>query len=212
MNDMLRIHARELATALLLSAAAACASGPARGPQTATRQTPIANPADVRFMSGMIGHHAQALHIARWAESHGASASIRTLAGRIMNAQQDEIRLMQQWLRDHNQPVPQVDSTGHGAHGGDRAHHHQMPGMLTDAQLKQLDEAKGADFDRLFLQLMIQHHRGATEMVKELTNSQGAALDDTVFKLAADINVDQITEINRMQRMLATMVIGIPDP
>jgi len=75
--------------------------------------------------------------------------------------------------------------------------------MLTDAQLKELDQAAGADFDRLFLTFMIQHHRGAVSMVKDLFGSYGAAQDETVFKFANDVNVDQSTEIARMERMLA---------
>ena len=85
-----------------------------------------------------------------------------------------------------------------------------MPGMLTADQLKQLDEARGKEFDRLFLTLMTQHHRGAVTMVEELFRSQGAALDDTVFKLASDISADQTSEIERMQKMLFTLTTGIP--
>src|SRR4051812_44671760 len=98
--------------------------------------------ADIRFMSGMIHHHSQAIVISRWAPSHGASASVQTLAARIINAQQDEIATLQQWLRDRRQPVPAVDTakTTNGAE-----HAMMMPGMLTEAQLKQLDEARGAE-------------------------------------------------------------------
>ena len=86
-----------------------------------------------------------------------------------------------------------------------------MPGMLTDAQLRELDAARGAEFDRLFLTYMIQHHRGATQMVRELFGTYGAAQDETVFKFASDVNVDQTTEIARMQRMLAAMsALGAP--
>jgi uncharacterized protein (DUF305 family) len=81
-------------------------------------------------------------------------------------------------------------------------HDMQMPGMLTPAQMKQLDAARGREFDRLFLTFMIQHHRGAVEMVKELFGTHGAAQDETVFKFASDVNVDQTTEIARMERML----------
>jgi uncharacterized protein (DUF305 family) len=158
--------------------------------------------ADVHFMSGMIGHHAQAIVMARWAATHDASPSIRTLAERIINAQEDEIAIMQQWLRDRGQAVPSPDAHHHAAMG----HGPLMPGMLTEEQMKQLDAARGKDFDRLFLTFMIQHHRGAVTMVKDLIGAAGAAQDDTVFKLAADINVDQTTEINRMQRMLADML------
>jgi uncharacterized protein (DUF305 family) len=165
--------------------------------------------ADVHFMSAMIGHHAQAIVMARMAPTHGASASLRTLAARVINAQQDEIALMQQWLRERKQPVPEARPGMKMTHGGVE-HEMLMPGMLTDAQLKQLDQARGAEFDRLFLSFMIQHHQGAVTMVKELFSSQGAALDDTVFKIASDINVDQTTEIARMQKMLVALLTDKP--
>lgn len=162
--------------------------------------------ADVRFMTGMIGHHAQAIVMARLAPTHGASRTIRTLAARIINAQQDEIELMQQWLRERGQPVPEIHITGttlmvRGA--GDHAMH--MPGMLTQDQLLELDRARGADFDRLFLTYMIMHHRGAIAMVHELFGTDGAGQDPSVFKFAADVQVDQATEVARMERMLAAM-------
>jgi uncharacterized protein (DUF305 family) len=84
-----------------------------------------------------------------------------------------------------------------------------MPGMLTEEQMKQLDAARGKDFDKLFLTFMMQHHRGAVEMVKELFDSYGAAQDDLVFKFASDVQVDQTTEIARMQRMLVAISFGI---
>jgi uncharacterized protein (DUF305 family) len=161
--------------------------------------------ADVNFMTGMIAHHSQAILMARWAPSHGASESIQTLCARIINAQQDEIVLMQQWLRDRLQPVPEAKPGPMKMKMNGMEHEMLMPGMLTDAQLKQLDAARGPEFDRLFLTFMIQHHQGAVQMVKELTSSPGAANDDFVFKLASDINVDQTTEIDRMQRMLFIM-------
>jgi uncharacterized protein (DUF305 family) len=166
--------------------------------------------ADVHFMSGMIGHHAQAIAMAQMAPTHGASASIQTLAARIINAQQDEIALMQQWLRERNQPVPEARPTGMKMRHGGVEHEMLMPGMLTEAQMKQLDAARGQEFDGLFLNFMIQHHQGAVRMVKELIGSQGAALDDTVFKIASDINVDQTTEIARMQKMLVELLTGKP--
>jgi uncharacterized protein (DUF305 family) len=84
-----------------------------------------------------------------------------------------------------------------------------MPGMLTESQMKQLDQARGAEFDRLFLTFMIQHHRGAVSMVKELFDSYGAGLDETVFKFASDVNVDQSTEIARMEKMLVSLTLGV---
>ncbi|HEY6947343.1 MAG TPA: DUF305 domain-containing protein [Gemmatimonadales bacterium] len=168
--------------------------------------------ADIRFMSGMIGHHAQAIVMAGWAPTHGASASVRTLCERIINAQRDEIATMQQWLRDRGQPVPQADTTAMAMTMPRGEHEMLMPGMLTDAQLRQLDQARGPEFDRLFLRFMIQHHRGAVSMVQQLLGSYGAAQDEMVFKLASDINVDQTTEIARMERMLAALALGISSP
>jgi len=162
---------------------------------------------DVRFMTGMIGHHAQAVEMSLMAPSHGASQAVRTLAARIINAQRDEIFIMQQWLADRQKPWPHVDASGavHGAGGHDAHHGAMMSGMLTGAQMAQLRAARGAEFDRLFLTFMIQHHSGAVAMVRELLAAGGAAHNDTVFRLAGDINVDQTTEIARMQKMLAAL-------
>ena len=181
-----------------IAAAARARADSTRRPYTA---------ADIHFVSGMIGHHAQAIAMSRWAEGHGASATIRTLSGRIINAQRDEITLMQNWLRDRHQPVPEADPRGMKMDMGGTTHFMAMPGMLTDEQMKQLDAARGTEFDKLFLTFMIQHHRGAVQMVKELLDTPGAANDETVWKLAADVNVDQTTEITRMQQMLALLTI-----
>lgn len=169
--------------------------------------------ADVRFMTDMISHHAQAIKISRWAPTHTQDPSLNTLAARIINAQRDEITLMRTWLMDRGRPAPAVDSTGtvtmpmdtdneHAGHemGGDD--HSMMAGMLTPAQLDELRAARGEDFEILFLQRMISHHRGAVTMVDELLGSRGAALDETVFRLAADVKTDQSTEIRRMLTML----------
>ena len=168
--------------------------------------------ADVHFMSGMIGHHAQAIVMANWAPTHGASPSVRTLCERIINAQTDEIATMQQWLRDRQLPVPEASATGMKMVMDGVEHVMLMPGMLTEEQMKQLDAARGKDFDKLFLTFMMQHHRGAVEMVKELFDSYGAAQDDLVFKFASDVQVDQTTEIARMQRMLVAISFGIEQP
>jgi uncharacterized protein (DUF305 family) len=155
----------------------------------------------------MIGHHSQAILMAGWAATHGASASVRTLAERIINGQQDEIVSMQQWLRDRGKPVPEHGRMGMKGHSatGQAGHEHDrpMPGMLTETQLRQLDQAQGSEFDRLFLTFMIQHHRGAVSMVTELFGTPGAARDETVFKFANDVSVDQSTEVARMEKMLA---------
>ena len=158
--------------------------------------------ADIDFLSGMIHHHAQAIQIARWAPTHGAGAAVTRLTERVINAQQDEIVLMQTWLRNRNQPVPEPNPAGMPMMHEGVQHVVPMPGMLTADQLTQLDTARGAEFDRLFLTFMIQHHRGAVTMVRTLLDARGSALDETVFKLAADIEADQTTEINRMMQML----------
>ena len=162
--------------------------------------------ADIQFMGGMIGHHAQAIVMSRWAPSHGASPSLLILAERIINAQQDEIAAMQRWLRDRHQPVPDARPTGMRMIVNGVEHDMLMPGMLTEAQMKELDQARGKEFDRLFLTFMIQHHRGAVTMVNELFATNGAAQDITVFKMASDITADQTTEIERMQKMLASTI------
>jgi len=169
--------------------------------------------ADIDFMTGMIGHHSQAIVISRWAPTHGASSSVQTLAARIINAQQDEIRTMQQWLRDRQLPVPDGHAgmmmmNGTDMSMGDMKGEPLMPGMLSDAQLKELDAANGQKFDLLFLRDMIQHHEGAITMVKQLFDSYGAGQDEIVFKLATDANVDQATEIARMQKMLVAEMFG----
>ena len=159
-------------------------------------------------MSAMIAHHAQAIEIAAWSPTHGASRPLQILSERVINAQRDEIALMQQWLRERRLPVPEPTTPMGGA-----GHlHHEMPGMLSPAQLQELDQARGKEFDRLFLTFMIQHHQGAVTMVKQLASSQGAGLDDTVFKLASDISADQTSEIDRMQQMLAELMFGPQSP
>jgi uncharacterized protein (DUF305 family) len=205
------------ATLLALTAVtASCASGnqgayqQSNGAATAAAASdtvaPLYTRADIEFMDGMIAHHAQALLMASWADSHGASPTIRTLTDRITNAQKDEIVAMQKWLRDRHQPVPEADPHGMMMDMGGMHHEMLMPGMLTDDQLKQLDAARSKEFDRLFLVFMIQHHKGAVTMVDNLFATSGAAQDITVYKMASDISADQTTEINRMQKMLASMV------
>ncbi|MBO6620494.1 MAG: DUF305 domain-containing protein [Balneola sp.] len=163
--------------------------------------------ADVKFMTGMIGHHAQALIMSRLAPENNASSQVQTLAARIINAQKDEIATMQTWLRDRGQSVPEVHIDGlklmiHGT-GMDHSNHMNMAGMLSQEQLVELSNAKGKKFDELYLKYMIQHHQGAVTMVQTLINTDGAAQDEQAFRLSTDINVDQITEIERMKRMLS---------
>lgn len=165
--------------------------------------------ADVEFMIGMIGHHAQALIMSRLAPENNASEQIQTLAARIINAQNDEIASMQEWLRYRGQPVPEVHIDGLNLmiHGVDdhMSGHEDMPGILSQEQLEELADAEGSEFDRLYLEYMIEHHAGAVMMVRKLFATDGAAQEDQAFRLATDIQVDQITEIERMQLMLENL-------
>jgi uncharacterized protein (DUF305 family) len=154
-------------------------------------------------MSGMIIHHAQAVRIAGWAPGHDGSAAVQRMCERIVVGQADEIAILRRWLADRGEPAPPADSVHHGMPGMD--HGALMPGMLTDAELARLDSAKGPAFDRLFLTLMIKHHQGALVMVNTLFSTPGAGQDVTVFRIANDVHADQTTEIDRMQKMLATL-------
>jgi uncharacterized protein (DUF305 family) len=158
--------------------------------------------ADVEFMAGMIPHHAQAVVMAGWAPSHGARKDVAIFCERIVVGQGDEIALMQQWLRDRGQPVPDAASTRHRMKMNGVEHDMLMPGMLTDEEMAALDRARGPEFDRLFLTGMIKHHQGAIDMVDVLFKSYGAAQDETVFKFASDVYADQSIEIDRMHEML----------
>ena len=161
--------------------------------------------ADIEFMSGMFSHHAQAVQMAKWAESHNASKAVTIFCGRVATAQTAEIGLMQQWLAERRQPVPDADPRGMKMDMGGTTHFMAMPGMLTDEQMKQLDASRGIEFDRLFLTFMVQHHRGAIQMVDKLFGTPGAGQDEIVFKFANDVQVDQSTEIDRMMQMLEAL-------
>lgn len=159
--------------------------------------------ADVRFMNGMIKHHAQAVVMSRLAPTHGASEQVQTLAARIINAQQDEIASMQRWLRRREQPVPKIEMDGTRLMAdGTTIHGMDMMGVLTEEQIQELDAAHGRAFDRLFLKYMIEHHSGAVTMVDRLFSEDGAAQGEAAFQLASDIHAAQKTEIARMKRML----------
>ena len=151
--------------------------------------------ADVRFMQGMIGHHAQALEMAALLPERTRRDDMRLLAKRIEVSQADEIQMMQRWLDARGQPVP-----------GPHAHH--APGApLIEAALSPYDdlvEARGDAFDRLFLDLMIKHHEGALTMVKELYSSAGAGQESEIYAFASDVDADQRMEIDRMRGMLMT--------
>lgn len=151
--------------------------------------------ADVEFMQGMIAHHAQAIHMSRMAEAHRANPRVLKLATKIDQSQVPEIRLMQEWLRRYDQFAPDTSSWRTMT----------MPGMLTAEQLKILDAATGVAFDRAFLELMIQHHEGALQMVKDLFAVQGAAQEVDVNVFANDVVVAQTAEIGIMRQMLAEL-------
>ena len=152
-------------------------------------------PADVKFMQGMISHHAQALEMTALVPERAGSQSMRKLSQRIELSQADEIDMMQGWLRARGEKATDVHA--HHAHGATL-----MPGMLTPEEMRRLEQAKGKDFDRLFLELMIKHHQGALTMVEELLAQPGAAQDSDIFAFISDINADQSMEIARMGAML----------
>jgi uncharacterized protein (DUF305 family) len=157
-------------------------------------------------MSGMIGHHAQAITMAGLVPARGASQPVRILADRIIVSQRDEIDAMKVWLTQHGLPAP--DSSHHHLTHGPGA----MPGMLSPAQMKELEAAQGPEFDRLFVTLMIQHHQGALTMVDRLRRSPGAGQDSFVNQFAADVHAGQGAEIERMARLLVTLPLAGRSP
>ncbi|HEY6948331.1 MAG TPA: DUF305 domain-containing protein [Gemmatimonadales bacterium] len=186
-----------LLSRILPAAVAAFALAPGR----VAGQAPRYARADVEFMQGMIAHHAQALDMVALVPDRTTTESIRLLAQRIDISQRDEIRLMRSWLTERGQAAPDpVAAHGHRAGAG---HEMLMPGMLTGEQMARLAAVKGAEFDRLFLQLMIQHHQGALTMVKTLFGTQGAAQETPTFRYASGVDTDQRFEIERMQKLLA---------
>lgn len=166
--------------------------------------------ADVAFMTGMIHHHVQALIMAREAPSHGASERVQVLTSRILNSQLDEIHWMQAWLADRGLPVPEPDGLDPSKPGKEPLM--MMPGMLSADQMAELDAARGEDWDFLFLRYMIQHHRGALDMVDHLFASNGSGQGQAIFKLASDIVSDQQSDIDRMQQLLRRMAFGSNAP
>ncbi|MBS1817315.1 MAG: DUF305 domain-containing protein [Acidobacteria bacterium] len=150
--------------------------------------------ADVEFMQGMIGHHAQAVEMVELLKTHAGHPEMQALGKRIELSQTDEIKMMQEWLVARGQLAPDQF-----------AHHHEhmmMPGMLTPEQMQQLAAANGDAFDRLFLQGMIQHHQGAITMVDDLMKQPGAAQESEIYGFVSDVVADQSAEIERMQGML----------
>jgi len=167
-----------------------------------TRATPPQwSHADVEFMQGMIMHHAQAVEMTALIPSHTENKDLRSLGARISSSQSDEIKLMRRWLAARGEPVsvampgmPDMDKSGQSMP--------LMPGMLTPEQMDALRNARGAEFDKLFLLGMIQHHNGALIMVKDLFDSPGAGQDADVFNFATDVDSGQRAEIRIMQSML----------
>ena len=158
--------------------------------------------ADVKFMQGMISHHAQAIEMTELLASRSDRDVMRRLAQRIELSQEDEIAMMQEWLRSRGQAVADLDA--HHAPGWE-----PMPGMLTEEEMGRLEQAQAVEFDPLFLELMIKHHRGALTMVDTLLSQRGAAQDSQLFAFTSDITSDQSMEIDRMDAMLAELS---PDP
>jgi uncharacterized protein (DUF305 family) len=215
---------RRAAAAIALAALGGCAASPPRDTATVVRgpaavragadtaPRPAGRAADVQFMHHMMHHHAQALVMTALVPEHTAREDLRRLARRIDLSQRDEMELMRAWLVARGASVP-----GSPAYGGTGGHAHHtgassmsmdmtaMPGMLTAAQLGRLRGARGAEFDRLFLEGMIQHHEGAIEMVAALFRTPGAGQDAELFRFASDVDADQRAEIARMRQLLAAM-------
>ena len=162
---------------------------------------PPRSPADVEFMQGMIMHHAQAVEMTALIPSHTDNKDLRLLGAKISSSQSDEIKLMQRWLAARGESVsmimpgmPDMDTKGRPMR--------LIPGMLTPEQMEALRNAKGAEFDHLFLTGMIQHHNGALIMVKDLFDTAGAGQDADIFNFATDADNTQRAEIKIMQSML----------
>lgn len=191
--------------ALVLTVAASCSGtreGPSSPPPVTMSSPGTYTQADVAFMTGMIHHHGQALDMVALVPERSRSESVRTLAARIDATQRDEIRRMSAWLEARGETAPEPESyRDHIAHGM------RMPGMLSPEQMQQLTSATGDDFDRLFLEYMIQHHEGALVMVSDLQRD-GGGIGGEIYILAADVDADQRAEIARMQSLLTVLQRG----
>jgi uncharacterized protein (DUF305 family) len=166
---------------------------------------PPRSPKDVEFMQGMIMHHAQAVEMTALIESHTGNKDLRLLGARISHSQSEEIKFMKRWLEARGEPteMPMPKMSGMDMSGADMSSHQMlMPGMLTPKQMDALRKAKGAEFDRLFLTGMIQHHSGALIMVKDLFDTAGAGQDAELFNFTTDVDSGQRAEIRIMQNML----------
>jgi uncharacterized protein (DUF305 family) len=157
--------------------------------------------ADVEFMQGMIHHHAQAVEMTALIPSHTENKNLRSLGARISSSQSDEIKFMKRWLAARGESVPKEMPNMPGMDMS-RDQLPLMPGMLTPDQMNALRQAKGREFDHLFLVGMIQHHNGALTMVKDLFDTAGAGQDAEIFNFATDADNSQRAEIRIMQTML----------
>jgi len=170
-------------------------------PSSTKGTLPPRSQADVEFMQGMIMHHSQAVEMTALIPSHTDNKDLRSLGAKISSSQSDEIRFMQRWLAARGEAIsmsmpgmPDMDKSGQPMA--------LMPGMLSPEQMEALRNAKGAEFDRLFLIGMIQHHNGALIMVKGLFDTAGAGQDADIFNFATDADNTQRAEIKIMQSML----------
>ncbi|WP_448657717.1 DUF305 domain-containing protein [Sphingomonas sp. CJ99] len=189
------------------------APGQAPRALTASEATRIAattdSPADIAFMSAMIPHHAQAGEMAALVQGRTNNPDVVKAAERIRASQADEIVFMRDWLKARGVDAAAAGGMDHGGHAGHamagHAGHGVMKGMATPEQLRALAAAKGTEFDRQFLTLMIAHHEGATAMVRELLNQPGTAYDPALYEFVNDVRGEQQSEINRMGAMLAKL-------
>lgn len=170
-------------------------------PLTTRASMPAISPKDVEFMQGMIMHHAQAVEMAAMIESRTNNEGIRLLGAKISQSQTDEMKFMRQWLESRGMAISLSAATGHDSHGS-AVKVHIMPGMLSPEQMEALRNAKGPEFDRLFLTGMIQHHNGALAMVKELFDTAGAGQEAELFNFASDVDSGQRAEIKTMKTLL----------
>jgi uncharacterized protein (DUF305 family) len=170
-------------------------------PSTIRPTLPLISRKDIEFMQGMIMHHAQAVEMTALIPSRTDNKELRLLGARISHSQAEEMRFMRNWLIRRGQPVSMPNMSGGHAHHG-MAADDLMPGMLTPKQMAALRNAKGKDFDRLFLEGMIQHHNGALIMVEELFGAPGAGQDAELFSFATDVDSGQRAEIEVMRAML----------
>ena len=152
---------------------------------------------DIQFLQGMIPHHAQAKEMSALAESRTNNEAILAVAARITLSQDDEIAMMQGWLGDRGLEVTAEDARHQSGFMS-------MAGMLTDEEMAALAAARGSEFDRLYLENMIQHHQGALDMVEDLLDQRGSVQDPLLYEFTSDVTSDQTSEIERMVTLLAS--------